>query len=91
MTRGNNCRASLPIKEDHELVTTGPCRFVRQPIYTALLGLYLATAIAPGTVAAFVGLHFVLTGCLVKLRQEEAFVVRRFPDQYSDDKSGLES
>lgn len=84
VTLGSNWSASVQIKENHELVISGPYQFVRHPIYTAMLGLFLATSIALGTVGGFAGLPFVLVSCLVKLRQEEAFMARQFPDQYSD-------
>lgn len=83
-TLGSNWSASVQIKENHQLVTNGPYNFIRHPIYTAMLGLFLATSIALGTVGGFVGFPFVLVGCLVKLKHEESFMSRQFPNQYPD-------
>lgn len=41
--------ASVPlVQDDHRLVTGGPYRFVRHPIYTGILGMSLAAALAYG-------------------------------------------
>lgn len=81
-TLGSNWSANVQIKKDHRLVTRGPYRFVRHPIYTAMLGLFLATALAQGTLGGFVGFPFVFISCLVKARQEEGFMTRQFPNEY---------
>src|ERR1700734_4427488 len=43
---GRNWSRSVTIKEDHELITTGPYTLVRHPIYTGILIGLLGTAIA---------------------------------------------
>ena len=51
-----NWSAEVRIAKDHELVRTGPYRFLRHPIYTAMLGMFLGTAIASSQYHALVGL-----------------------------------
>ena len=53
---GRNWSAEVRIAKDHELVRTGPYRFLRHPIYTAMLGMFLGTAIASSQYHALVGL-----------------------------------
>jgi len=39
---GRNWSTRLVIKEGHSLVTSGPYRWVRHPMYTAIFGSWLA-------------------------------------------------
>jgi protein-S-isoprenylcysteine O-methyltransferase Ste14 len=68
-------------KADTELVTSGPYRFVRHPIYGGILLMMIGTAI--GLIAtwwvlvAAAGAFF-----LYSARREEAQMTERFPDAY---------
>src|SRR5258706_6128600 len=53
---GRNWSGAVAIKVDHELVRTGPYRLVRHPIYTAMIGMYLGTAIVSGELHGLIGL-----------------------------------
>jgi protein-S-isoprenylcysteine O-methyltransferase Ste14 len=79
---GRNWSGSVTVKEGHELIRTGPYGYVRHPIYTGLIAAVLGTAIASGTVRAFLGLVIIVVSLLYKLRLEEAFMRETFPDQY---------
>lgn len=48
---GRNWSGTITIKEQHELIQSGPYRIVRHPIYTGLLLAYLSTAIVHGELA----------------------------------------
>ena len=52
---GRNWGMPTSQKADPELVTTGPYRFVRHPIYTGLLVALLGTALAVGELRCFLG------------------------------------
>jgi protein-S-isoprenylcysteine O-methyltransferase Ste14 len=43
---GRNWSSQVSIKQDHELITTGPYAVVRHPIYTGILAGFLGVAIA---------------------------------------------
>jgi protein-S-isoprenylcysteine O-methyltransferase Ste14 len=79
---GRNWSGDIQLKQDHELVTSGPYALVRHPIYTALILLYAALACQIGTSSALAGLALVILSCWIKLRQEEALMLRTFPDAY---------
>ncbi len=81
---GRNVTTTVVIRENHELVTDGPYRFVRHPLYTLGLLLYGSLALLSGSwflgailVAAFGVL-------LLRLPKEEAMLVERFGDRYRD-------
>ncbi|MGZ4856404.1 MAG: methyltransferase family protein, partial [Candidatus Angelobacter sp.] len=59
---GRNWSGTITIKEQHELIQSGPYRIVRHPIYTGLLLAYLSTAIVHGQLSGFVGFFLLLLG-----------------------------
>jgi protein-S-isoprenylcysteine O-methyltransferase Ste14 len=67
------------------LVTTGPHRFIRHPIYTAVCLLTGTGVLAHGSWKALLLGGMVFAGALVRLFCEEALVVKRYPEyrQYS--------
>ena len=82
VTLGKNWSGDVTIKQDHTLITAGPYAFVRHPIYTALLLMYLGTWLVLGTLGGIVGFAVLLWGFWIKLRREETFMLKTFPDQY---------
>ena len=68
---GRNWSAEVRIAVDHELVRTGPYRLLRHPIYTAMLGMFLGTAIASSQFHALLGLAILVVAYLRKTRLED--------------------
>ena len=79
VTLGGNWSARVTLKEGHELITRGPYRVVRHPIYSGLLLMILGTAVLIGRVGAFVVLAFCFCGLWMKLRQEEVLLTGHLP------------
>lgn len=79
---GRNWSGTITIKEQHELIQSGPYGIVRHPIYTGLLLAYLSTAIVQGELRGFVGFFLLLLGFGLKLRMEETFMVQQFGNAY---------
>ena len=80
---GRNWSAIVTIKENHELIRTGPYRWVRHPIYTGLLTAVLGTAIAVGHWRAFLGWAIIVAAFIRKLRFEEQSMRQVFGEQYT--------
>jgi len=58
-------------------------RFVRHPIYTGLLVMFLGTALVRGTAQAFGAFTLFFVVHLWKLRAEEALLAQRFPGAFA--------
>ncbi|MBT2186252.1 methyltransferase family protein [Sphingobium nicotianae] len=82
LTLGRNWSGTVTVKEDHELVTTGPYAVIRHPIYTALTLLFLGILFFFPSLRSLLGLAFIIASFWVKLRQEEALMLAQFPDAY---------
>ena len=51
---GRNWGQPMTLKQGHELITTGPYRFVRHPMYSGAIVMYLATPLMWGSGAALI-------------------------------------
>ena len=78
---GRNWSARPTIKVGHELVTSGPYRVVRHPIYTGLLMAWFGFGLVNGLVSMGVFLVFALM-FIWRIRVEEVYMMELFPDQY---------
>ena len=80
---GRNFSLVLRVREDHELRTDGPYRWVRHPIYT--FGLALAVTFFPissNWVVAAGCIGGTALGLLYRIPREEAGLIERFGDRY---------
>lgn len=67
---------------DHRLVRSGPYRVLRHPIYTAMLGMALGTAVISGEWHALAGFALVATAYARKIRMEERHLRGLFGAEY---------
>jgi len=82
---GTNWSANPTIKEGHELITSGPYRYVRHPIYTGiLLALFGSLVLANGQIKALIMFAILAIGLHFKSRVEEALMVKTFPNTYPE-------
>ena len=81
---GRNWSGRITIKVDHELVKSGPYRFVRHPIYTALLAMYAGTALVPGEWHALMGFVLAAIAYWRKIHMEEANLAVAFGPAWDD-------
>jgi protein-S-isoprenylcysteine O-methyltransferase Ste14 len=80
---GRNWSRSVTIKQDHELITTGPYALVRHPIYTGILTGLLGTAIAICQVRGFIGFTLFFFAFWIKFRMEEQWMRSEFGETYA--------
>jgi protein-S-isoprenylcysteine O-methyltransferase Ste14 len=81
---GANWSRSVTIKQDHELITSGPYRLVRHPIYTGILTGFLGTALAVTQYRGILAFVLVFLSLWYKLRLEEQWMRKQFGDTYAD-------
>jgi len=80
---GGNWSGTVTVKENHALITSGPYRLARHPIYSGILLALIGTALAIGSARGFVATALILVGFVIKLRVEEARMRDTFPE-YAD-------
>lgn len=82
-TLGRNWSDSLEVREQHSLVTGGPYRLVRHPMYSAFFLWALAQALLlPNWVAGPAGLIGFGTLFVFRVGREEALMLEAFGEQY---------
>ena len=79
---GRNWSGEVMVKVGHTLITSGPYRRVRHPIYSGMTLALFGTALATGAPYGFLGLALILFGFLVRVQQEEALMRETFPSEY---------
>ncbi len=81
---GRNWSSVPTVKEQHQLIRSGPYRLVRHPIYSGLLLATAGTFLANGRVRGALAVVLVLIGWLIKSRMEEEFMVNTFGAEYDE-------
>jgi protein-S-isoprenylcysteine O-methyltransferase Ste14 len=85
---GSNWSGEVRIANGHQLVRSGPYRYVRHPIYTAVVGMYVGTCLVSGEVHAPVALVLVLLAYWRKIRLEESALAEAFPGDHDRYRAG---
>ncbi|MDD5025897.1 MAG: isoprenylcysteine carboxylmethyltransferase family protein [Candidatus Peribacteraceae bacterium] len=80
---GRNWSADLTLKERHELVRSGPYRFVRHPIYTGFSCLTFGTILWYRHLEGFLLFFALLIGLYLRARKEETLLATIFPESYA--------
>lgn len=82
---GKQWRYQAALRDDHELIRTGPYAWIRHPIYTSMLGMVLATGFCwtwwPMFVAAVV---VFVVGTEIRIRSEDALLAERFGETFAE-------
>ncbi|HET6552198.1 MAG TPA: isoprenylcysteine carboxylmethyltransferase family protein [Dyella sp.] len=79
---GENWSATVQLKDNHQLITAGPYRLVRHPIYSGFLLLFLGNAVLVGDWRGLLALAIVFASFWRKLRLEERWLSQHFGEAY---------
>lgn len=74
----------VTLKEDHQLIRTGPYARMRHPIYSGIAFALLGTALVIGEWRALIGVCLITFTHVLKARKEEAWLTARFGGAYAD-------
>jgi len=82
---GRQWRIDAGLNADHELVMSGPYRFVRHPIYASMLCLFCGTGcmITP-PLLFLIALAFFISGTEIRVRIEDGLLAARFGESFRD-------
>jgi protein-S-isoprenylcysteine O-methyltransferase Ste14 len=81
---GANWSATITIRADHSLVSTGPYARLRHPIYSGMLLAIAGTALAQGDWRGLVALIIALVAWSIKAKKEEAWLQGEFGSQFDE-------
>lgn len=81
---GGNWSGTVTVKQDHELVRSGPYAIVRHPIYSGILLAMLGTAVAQREIRGLLATALLLLAFWVKSRYEEGFMRETFGAAYDE-------
>jgi protein-S-isoprenylcysteine O-methyltransferase Ste14 len=81
---GGNWSSSVTVKAGHELVRTGPYRWVRHPIYTGLILALVGSALERRQVRGLIAVVLVYGGFKIKSKIEERAMTSTFGPAYAD-------
>ncbi|MEP7210934.1 MAG: isoprenylcysteine carboxylmethyltransferase family protein [Alphaproteobacteria bacterium] len=84
-TMGTNWSLVARTREDHSLVQRGPFALMRNPIYVALFGMMVATAVSLGRpLNLVVAIPLYIVGTLMRVGIEEKLLRETFGSAYDD-------
>jgi protein-S-isoprenylcysteine O-methyltransferase Ste14 len=84
-TLGKQWALAARLVEGHKLITEGPYSFVRNPIYTGMLGMLVATGLAMEHWTALdVAVVLFAVGLVIRVRSEEKLLRAAFGKEFED-------
>lgn len=79
---GRQWSAQLQLREEHQLVVTGPYCWIRHPIYTAMLGYGAGLALVTANWVFVVLALAMVAGLVARVPKEERMMIKEFGEQY---------
>jgi len=91
-TLGKQWAVAARLVEDHRLITGGPYGIVRNPIYSGMFGMLIATGFALSTwYAVVIAVPLFWFGTVVRVRTEEKLLREAFGDEFEQYKQRVPS
>lgn len=79
---GRNVTPTVITKQDHELVTTGPYRYIRHPLYTAGIAFFLSLALLTASWFMLAAIGLTSIALFARIPKEESRLLERFGPEY---------
>jgi protein-S-isoprenylcysteine O-methyltransferase Ste14 len=80
---GKQWALAARLVEGHTLIRDGPYRFVRNPIYTGMFGMLLASGLAAGRwIPLLVAIVLFAAGTYIRIRSEERLLRQAFGSEF---------
>jgi len=81
---GTNITQTVATREHHQLVTHGPYRWVRHPLYTVGMTLFVSMALIAANWFILLATLLSFVMLLVRLPKEEEMLIAKFGDEYRE-------
>ena len=81
---GRNWSGTVTVKVGHQLIRSGPYRWVRHPIYSGLVLATIGTATNIGQVRGLIAVALIYIAFIVRTSVEERFMVSIFGEKYHE-------
>ncbi len=80
---GKQWRIKAAVTDRHELVTSGPYRIVRHPIYASMFGLLLSNSfVNAGWISILAAIVIFIVGTEIRIHAEEGLLRAKFGDEF---------
>jgi protein-S-isoprenylcysteine O-methyltransferase Ste14 len=80
---GKQWALAARLVEGHELIQDGPYRIVRNPIYTGMFGMLLATGLAAAQwIPLLIAIVLFIAGTYIRMRTEERLLSAAFGSEF---------
>ena len=79
---GRHWSASLRLRDDHQLVITGPYARIRHPMYTGLIGNMIGLSLVASNLVVLLPRAIQISLLLLRTRKEERMMLAHFGDDY---------
>lgn len=81
---GRNWSGAITVAEDHQLIRSGPYGVLRHPIYSAMIGMFVGSAVAIGEWHSLIGLVLIVIAYMRKIPLEELSLRTVFGPEYDE-------
>ena len=84
-TLGKQWAMRARLVEGHQLITVGPYAYIRNPIYTGMLGMLIATGLATEHWLALIAAIVIFAiGMVIRIRTDEKLLQAQFGDEFEE-------
>jgi len=88
---GRNWSATVTLKENHQLIRSGPYALTRHPIYTGMILATIGSVLTAGKLLGILAFLVIIGSWVRKLLLEERFMGRQFGAQYVNYRSEVKA